>query len=290
MIPEPLIPFSGKDLSRMVETVGICRVCGLEKPLTREHVPPRAALNDDYYYLATFDQMLEAGPEPLKEGPRYQGGIYFEALCKDCNNNYCNRYNRELIRWIHGGEYLLRQLYAAGGDSAEITAQKIYPLRIIKGILAMFLSIKPERFRFEPVGQELARLILDKEAKGLPEGVKVYAYFNHTGNYRYVPFIEKGSVEDFLTGRMNRYSEITKPPFGFVLGIDSEQPDERLCDISQFAEADFRQRVTVSMGLAVLPTHLPFLVCDYRTLDVIEKDERRNIEEAIRQGIDPALI
>ncbi len=125
--------------------------------------------------------------------------------------------------------------------AVQITARDIYPLRILKGILAMFLSINSERFRLEPVGQELARLILNKEAKGLPDGVKVYTYFNHTGNYRYLPFMYMGSPEDFLSGRMNRYSEITKPPFGFVLGIDSIQPDERVCDISQFAEADFVQ-------------------------------------------------
>lgn len=270
----------------MSNTFGICHVCGLQKPLTKEHVPPQAALNDNYYYLATFDQMLEAGPVPLKEGPKHQGGIYFEALCRDCNNHYCNRYNRELIRWIHGGEYLLRQLYEAGGENAEITARDIYPLRIIKGILAMFLTINPERFRFEPVGQHLAQMILDKEARGLPDGVKVYTYFNHTGNYRYVPAMNMGSVDDFFAGKMKRYSEITKPPFGFVLGIDSDQPDERLCDISEFAEVHFDQRVTVTMELAVLPTHLPLFVCDYRTLDEIKEDERRDIAATIEHGTD----
>jgi hypothetical protein len=218
--------------------------------------------------------MLEAGPEPLKEGRKNQGGIYFEALCKDCNSSYCNKYNRELINWIHGGEYLLRGVYDASKDSAMITARDIFPLRILKGILAMFLTINTEQFRFSPVGEEISKLILDEQAMGMPEGVRVYTYFNHTGNYRYLPLMCQTSIDGLVTSRWNQYSEIAKPPFGFVLGLDSDQPDERLCDISQFSEAAFDQKVTVTMHLGVLPTHLPFLACDYRTLQSIEDSER----------------
>ncbi len=104
----------------MSEIIGICHVCGLKKPLTKEHVPPQAALNKDTFYLGSFEQALDAGPGPVKEGPKYQGGIYFETLCRDCNNSYCNKYNPELISWINGGEYLLRRIYETGNESAKI--------------------------------------------------------------------------------------------------------------------------------------------------------------------------
>src|SRR4051812_37239076 len=87
-------------IGQAMAKIGICHICGLSKELTEEHVPPQAALNSGYFYLATVEQAINTGPEPFREGPRYQGGIRFETLCADCNNRECNRYNRELIRWI----------------------------------------------------------------------------------------------------------------------------------------------------------------------------------------------
>jgi hypothetical protein len=279
---------------------GICRVCGQWKPLTEEHVPPKATGNKGRYVLATFEQALDAGPNPIVGGIPQQGGIIFQTLCTECNTNYCNRYNNELIRWYDGGTRLLRQLEE---NAARFKANNIYPLRIMKGILSMFLAINPESFRFSAVGQQLAALILDKEAKGLPDGVKVYAYFNHTGHSRHIPFHgqwpfdENSTIEDLYRAckALDDYteyliSEIAMPPYGYVMTINHDQPHERLCDISRFADFDFGARGTAELSLAVLPTHLRLMACDYRELYELSNEERESMESDSVMGIDPDVI
>jgi hypothetical protein len=151
----------------------------------------------------------------------------------------------------------------------------------------MFLSINSENFRRSQVGQELADLVMSKNLTGLPDGVKIYMYLNHTGELRYIPFQTK---LNFFRGKKWEVSEITYPPLGFVMTLNSDSPDERLRDINHFSQYEYSELDTLDLPLTVLPTYLALLPCDYRTLQEIREDERRNVEEAMRQGIDPASI
>jgi hypothetical protein len=87
-----------------------------------------------------------------------------------------------------------------------------------------------------------------------------------------------------------RASEITYPPYGFLMALTTEDLDSRLCDISFFADFDYDEQAAVELTLAVLPTYIGVLFNDYRTLEEVKRDEQRNIEAAIRQGIDPETI
>jgi hypothetical protein len=59
-------------------------------------------------------------------------------------------------------------------------------------------------------------------------------------------------------------SEITYPPYGYVMTIDSEKPDPRLFEITSFAGFNYNEFKVMTLKLPVLPTHLVF-PGDYRT-------------------------
>jgi hypothetical protein len=156
-------------------------------------------------------------------------------------------------------------LERTGGEPKLIYAHDIRPLRIIKQIIAMFFSINPEEFRTAPIGAELVRLLSNREEKGLPPGVRFYAYYNTGGHLRYNSI---ASLMRFDSGLVHLFAEITHPPFGYVMALDSEPPDPRLFDITHFAYLDLDDERTLHLDLPTLPTHLP-LSGDYRTWEEI---------------------
>lgn len=65
-------------------------------------------------------------------------------------------------------------------------------------------------------------------------------------------------------GKTTLISEITFPPFGYVLTIESEIPDRRLFDISSFARYRYNDCKVLEMKPVVLDTPT-FVPGDYRT-------------------------
>ena len=120
----------------------------------------------------------------------------------------------------------------------------------------------------------------------MPDNVRFYAYFNMQGKPRYTP---RAGLLDIYTKNFSVFSEITYPPFGYMMVLNGKPPSPRVFDITHFAQFDYHDRRTYYLDLPVLPTHLG-IPGDYRELDDIYRDEQRNIAEAIRQGIDPNTI
>jgi hypothetical protein len=143
-------------------------------------------------------------------------------------------------------------------------------MRVLKQIIAMFISVNGDPFRQTPIGQALAWLLRNREEKGLPTGVRFYAYFNWQGRLRYNPI---SGLSNFVEGKVNVFSEITYPPFGYVMTLGTEAPDSRLFDITHFAWSDYHETRSEFLGLPVLPTHLVGASGDYR-----------NLEEILEQG------
>jgi hypothetical protein len=75
------------------------------------------------------------------------------------------------------------------------------------------------------------------------------------------------------------FSEISFPPFEYVMTLDSPPPDPRLHSISHFGKYDYDEFRAFELQLPVLPTFL-WMPDDYRTKDQIEIDTMRNILES----------
>ena len=132
-------------------------------------MPPKATPNKNTHIALTFEQMVNLGPEDIPKGPQRQGGIQRPTLCGRCNNTFGRLYVRSLNKWYWGGEYILRQVHEMGLDAAAFEARNVYPLRIIKAIIEMFMSINPERFRKKPIGAGLVQLLEIRKPKACPK-------------------------------------------------------------------------------------------------------------------------
>ena len=252
---------------------GTCKICGFEGELSYEHIPPKKAFNNKTFYTLTNEEVLKLdrscdfSTEAIKKqklGQIKQGGIGRHTICHKCNNNTGSWYGSDYVNWVHQVMYILLK---ANGKPTLYYPTFFYPLRVIKQIFTMFFSVNYDGFRLDH--PELVKFILNKESRFLSPRYKVYVYYNIVGFNRYLGY----SIIGDIAKRTNyKLSEITFPPLGFVMTIDSDRPDKRLADISFFSKYKYNDWTDFYQRYNVLPTHLPHIAADYRTKGEIDRD------------------
>jgi hypothetical protein len=248
-----------------------CHICGTTDRLSFEHVPHRQAFNNTGVLIVDmdFEQPLTITGAP--QGARtFQKGMGSYSLCCKCNNDTGAWYGARFIQFCKKGMLILqktnyRPSLCYFGD--------IYPLAVIKQILCMFLTINSLAFRDKY--SDLVPFVVDRQARHLHPRYRIYIYFNHGGMHRATPISAKldlktSTMEHLRTSLM---TEISYPPFGYLMTIDSEPPDPGIVDITFFSTYAYDQLKTLSMHYPVFPTHT-FFPGDYRSIDKIIKDNR----------------
>ncbi len=253
---------------------GNCHICGEFGPLSFEHIPPKKAFNNRPVISMDFNQALELGPnEPTKgKGNVQQKGMGTYTLCERCNNLTGHWYGNRFVDWCYQG---MNILHRTNGSPTLFYMNYMFPLAIIKQILVMFFSVNGSGFR--NANQELVDFVLNRDAKYLPPKYRVFVYYNIEGKSRKI-----GPVVLWRSGQMHTVSEISYPPFGYVLALDSEPPDSQLFEISHFARFGYNEFAVMELRLPVLPTHLMF-PGDYRNENEIREQYARS--KRIAQGI-----
>jgi len=89
------------------------------------------------------------------------------------------------------------------------------------------------------------------------------------------------AAEELLTGDWAEVSEITYPPYGFLMAIGpTTHIDPRLFCINQFAGADYDQQASIIANIPLLETHAGLSPNDYRTEDEWRAPFDRDAEQA----------
>lgn len=253
---------------------GVCALCGNHKELSREHFPPKAAFNSGEYKhirVNLFKSKLSiVWAEKWK-----QGGNAQHRTCIECNNNtggwYANAY-KELARAcrIYGRPY-------NAGLVRSIRISSLYPLRVVKqAICTTLVSCNPDPNRMndmvtvDPHGRvrhdlphvdtkkafaalpALRQFVLDRHAKGLPKGVRLYWYVAAGTSTRSTGF---ASYISRRTGNYAVFAEFSWPPLGWVLVFDG-QIEEPLSEVTHWADYEYDQEwssnaIAVSCHLAL---------------------------------------
>lgn len=239
---------------------GICCICGRVGPLSFEHVPPRAAFNNQPVIALSFDAALQLGPEGEAKGPIQQKGAGGYTLCSTCNNNTGAWYAKSFIAFCYQAMELLNK---SGGNPSLIYPFYIYPLQVLKQIITMFFSVNGDEFRIK--NEELVRFVLNREARYLSPNYRFFIYYNLSKNLRSSGIV--GNL-DINTSKITILSEISYPPFGYLMLLDSEPPDKRLIEITHFSRFDYSDFRMMQLKLPVLPTHTVF-PGDYREIKQI---------------------
>lgn len=148
-----------------------CSICGKIALLTKEHMPPQAAFNQERVLLAMIDK------ERSRAGVRWKGiekasGNFGYALCERCNNNTGSWYGTEYVSFIRQAASYAKPQHL--NRKVIINFRKIFPLRVVKEALAIICSsCGPGVTRQDT---ELRKLILDRKQRGLPSHLRLFAY------------------------------------------------------------------------------------------------------------------
>jgi hypothetical protein len=146
--------------------------------------------------------------------------------------------------------------------SIYFTAKNQNPLRILKQIASMFISIS------EPIFTEKCPEILDfvvnPDKSDLPERYRFYLFMNDGGQFRKFGF-------PTITNIHGAVCELVYPPYGYVLNIDNKNGINLLTEITSFKNFSDNRNHMFDIILNKLPTHL-HIPLDYREKDEIPTD------------------
>lgn len=241
---------------------GVCRLCGVDGPLSFEHVPPQKAFNDRPARVLRGDAVVNVDPDDLR-GRIEQGGAGEFTLCGPCNNDTGHRYAPAFIGWAYQAMWILR---ATRGLASLNYVYHIFPLRVLKQVACMFFSVNgPDFHKAHP---KLQKFVLDPSASGLVPALRIYAFLNGSERTRQTGVAVRGR---FDTGRIEIISEIASSPIGFVMAFgDSPAPDGRLIDITFMAKCHYNDWKHVALALPVLSVYTGVPV-DYRDRDTARR-------------------
>lgn len=265
---------------------GICHICGSEGYLTFEHLPPEKAFNDY--------PMLYISLEGFFKNQRYeisQRGAGGHTLCGCCNNNTGNWYGSTFVKWCKDALEVLQraeEIVQRAEEKPTLTAEyKTYPLRILKQIVTMFFSAN--RTEFQQKHPELVKFVLNKSTIGLPPRYRFFVYYNVEGWKRRIGLSMCVRLDpQFIASPSYLFiSEINFPPFGYVMTIDShdpDNPDKTLCEITDLGRYDYDDSHAINLTLPILPTHT-YLVGNYSSKREIEavKQQYRDVPSLQRE-------
>lgn len=253
---------------------GVCRICQKYGKLSREHFPPKGAFNRDSFKVQGVNQHKRVDDTIVWYETLKHGGNARYATCEECNNLTGDWYARDYINFVNKIQPYARPMNVGLG---EIDVSDFFPLRVVKQVLCSFLVVinpdakakldaacapsakrdgnlpPPELFMDVSVAHkalpEIRRFVLDREATGLPEGVRLYLYLVAQPAGRTSSISVRGSR---TTGEVAVLSELAWWPIGWVLFFHGESPLEPLLDVTEWA--DFGYSTVVSATLR-LPCH-----------------------------------
>jgi hypothetical protein len=212
----------------------------------------------------TFDEVLGIGPDDTPQGGEIsQKGAGAYTLCPRCNNNTGSWYGHHFVEWCHQGMHILER---SGGKPSLIYLNYVFPLSIIKQIATMFFSVHGLGFR--RANPELERFVLNREARFLSPRHRFFAYFNIEGRTRYSPTVGLLNTE---SGKWNMFTELTYPPYGYVMTYGEDPPHEHMFEITHFSRYKYGEFDVLQLRLPVLPT-FGSMPGDYRTREEIYRE------------------
>jgi hypothetical protein len=211
-----------------MDPTGTCALCGTYGPLTRTHVPPRAAGNNQP--SATMGTRQSEGLSRVQPGTFREGGTWKWCLCVSCNGA-AGRFDEEFIRWWH----MLVMTWPENewpkpGETRTGCFKGGRPGAFVRSILAGMFAFNPTlRTRYP----ETAGAILSGDPVALPRELSLRLSL-YRSNFRYV-LGRMGIVvtsADMSSTSLNVEGEWVWPPFHIVLSDPSNAPSWQALDIS----------------------------------------------------------
>ena len=223
-----------------------CHLCMKKVADSKEHLPMKAANNRGK--LSLFH--IKHGSKKINYNgfaTKYEKkGFWLPVLCKKCNNNTGSWYGGAYKDFI----FQISQARRINNNQSYIIIhlKNIYPLRIIKQMLSMFLCATP--YEPEPIWDNLREFVLDKN-KVIPQNAPfVFLYSNTSKNIgRIIPC---GGLVNLRTHENMVFSEISWPPLGIVFSFNKNPKVGEMECINHWGKYGFKDRINISIKLPLL--------------------------------------
>ena len=235
----------------MKEVYGVCHICGQNRKLTFEHIPPRKALNNLPARVYNGTELIKKyNGEPYKY-QNMQKGTGGYTLCEECNNNTGAWYADEYSEIASATAYSIKKYEPiAVGTAIHFHTEKFRPLSFIKQIIAMFCST----LYIEDV-QLLGfdKLLLDKisnEIDNTKFDIRIYLTNAKNGKF------QTGKMGLLKQGECSMYvqqiAEIGAYPFGFILNLTPKYPIEEGISIMWMLNTEYGVNYNLNIDIPYL--------------------------------------
>lgn len=180
------------------------------------------------------------------------------TLCERCNNLTGALYGPAYVGWAWQGEFFRR-----AGPSSLALPYMIFPLRVAKQIMCMFASTCGAGFF--SAHPSLKKFVLDREARGLPDSMRLYCYVlsNESSHSRTTGIVASMNIGN--GGGVRTFAETSFMPFGYLLSLSgTEAPTQNLFDITFFAHHGWNDWREMHLRIPHLDSH-SYLPADFRS-------------------------
>jgi hypothetical protein len=276
---------------------GRCRLCQKFGRLTKEHVPPESAFNKGSYRQYYIDQSEQAELVQWRLRDVNSNGIFVFSLCEHCNQKTGRAYASAYASFVQS--FADVATFENVGKDVGVEFRDFSPVRVAKQVVSLVLSTSnPESFnKYQAFRNPLLsaeevpssadlfskrpdldrlrelydalRVFVDKrDAKGLPQGVRLYAYA--TAN----------SGSGVMTGLLANAKPSTGQVFwGAVVGLWlvhwvltlEGEPDVRLLDVTEWADGEYKAKRKLTVSMPCHWTHAKYPL-DFRSPDEYLRD------------------
>jgi len=240
---------------------GFCWLCGQYRKLTREHIPPRAAFNNNsVLLLAVEEKTRETGR--LEWNGRVEEGLIVRSLCGDCNSRGGAKYGNHYVDFIAK----VAPIVERARDREEFVLSGVRrPLSILKQIVQSFVSANGPHF--VAANPWIRKFVRNSRNMDWPPNLFAYIFATNTKGGRKTGL---AGFYDFEKKHIRTVAEFTFWPLGMILSFDplDEFP---VTPIHQWAKFDYSWQGQLDVPLIVNPASSAYSL-DFRTRDEISKD------------------
>jgi len=223
------------------DNLKICSICGLEKELTFEHFPPKAANNNKPVNIKGLENLTPLGGvfyEKYHKSPKGMGGY---KSCQTCNNLtgtwYANAYidvNNQFLSVISE---------SIDKENIELKV-KVKPLNFFKQVMYLFLCADQATGVIRESVNE-TNFILDKVSKNLTDEISVWMGITANSDFLFNGImVGSDGIHEPRT-----FARIRCKPFIFELFYDNVPIDKSLINITDFKNYNYDEEVEINYTL-----------------------------------------
>lgn len=245
---------------------GKCAICGQLKKLSKEHIPPKRAFNENTVLLGKIDSAQSKAQLRWKKVEK-QGGNFSYVLCEDCNNLTGHWYGSEYVSFV--GQCAPFAKTENGGKHGSISIT-IYPSRVIKQALTIFCaSCSNGLSETNPI---MRKMILSRDFAGSLDLLRVWLYLRaHEGGRA----TGVSGVLNVNTSTNQVIAEFSWWPVGWVLSFN-DQSIPNLTEVTHWCKYDYneKKRLIIDLSCHWASTAYPL---DFRSPETVLKEAEAQI-------------